>query len=309
MVSTFGAPLMALLALVTILTLFAVLLLAQRLRPVERAEVEEVAELSDLDVTIDNVGLVVDAIARTRLWRTVGVLVAVAGCVGWVVVVAMREQRLTFELAFLLWGLIGYWAGSVVAELRTAQTDPGDGPRTASLERRELTDYVGSWAAVWPRRLGLAGAIAGALALATGSRDPWVIGFGLGAAAISVAGLVVAQYVLERSRPDLAPDVAAADDAVRSRSLHAIGGATVGIGIWAASIAVAGAILTLAARAVGDDPSVVLAGETQLLGGLYALVLVVFCVVLPVTGFVVGRRLGRRPFPVRRRDSAVEAPA
>ena len=303
------STLIALAVLAGILLMFAFLIVGHRLRPVERCEVEELAELSDLDVTASNVGLLVDAIARTRLWRTVGVLVAVAACVCWMAAVAMREQRLTFELAFLLWGLIGYWAGSVVAELRTAQTDPGDGPRTASLERRELTDYVGSWAAVWPRRLGLAGAIAGALALATGSRDPWVIGFGLGAAAISVAGLVVAQYVLERSRPDLAPDVAAADDAVRSRSLHAIGGATVGIGIWTASIAVAGAILTALARAVGDDPSVVLAGQAELLGGLYGLVLVVFCLALPITGFVVGRRLGRRPFPVRRRDSVVEAPA
>jgi hypothetical protein len=292
-----------------VILLFAFLIVGHRLRPVEREEVETLAGLADLDVTQSNVGLLVDAIARTRLWRTVGVLVAVMACVAWAVVVAYREQRLTFELAFLLWGLVGFWAGAVIAELRTAQADPGDGPRTASLSRREIADYVGSWAVRWPRWLGLTGAIAGVVALLAGSRDAWVLGSGLGAAAISVAGLVVAQYVLERSRPDLAPDVAAADDAVRSRSLHAIGGATVGIGIWTASLAVAGALITLIALAAGDDPSLVLDDQAQILGGLYGLVLVVFCVVLPITGFVVGQRLARRPFPVRRRDSAVEAPA
>lgn len=309
MTGGFGLVMVLIVAIALVLLLVAFIGLAHRLRPVGRDEIEEVAYLSDLDVTSANIGLVIDAVARTRLWRTLGVLVAVIVCVLRMLVELLTEQKLSVQLDFLLWGLIGYWAGAVVAELRTAQADPGDGPRAASLERRELTDYVGPWAAAWPRRLGLVGAIAGVVALVSGSRDAWVIGFGLGAAVISVAGLVVAQYVLERSRPLLAPDIAAADDAIRSRSLHAIGGATVGIGIWAASIAVAGAILTLAARAVGDDPSVVLAGEAQLLGGLYALVLVVFCVVLPITGFVVGRRLGRRPFPVRRRDSAVEAPA
>ena len=304
-----GPALVLLVLIGLVLLLLAWITLYHRLRPVGRDEVEDLAELADVEVTSGNVGVLVDAIARTRLWRTLGVTVAVMGCLVWATVGVLREGRLDFLLAYLLVGLVGYWAGAVVAELRTAQADPGDGPRAASLERRELTDYVGSWAARWPRRLGLAGAISGAVALAAGSRDPWVIGAGLGAAAISVAGLVVAQYVLERSRPDLAPDIAAADDAVRSRSLHAIGGATVGIGIWTASLAVAGLIITALVRLSGGDASLVLTLDQSGLGGVYALVLVVFCVVLPITGFVVGRRLGRRPFPVRRRDSAVEAPA
>jgi hypothetical protein len=308
-VSTFGGPLLVLLALGALLVLYAVLVLLLRLRPVEREEVEELAELSDLAVTETNVGLLVDAVARTRLWRTVGVLAAVLASLTYMVVVALRESRLTFELSFLLWGLIGYWAGSIVAELRTASAEPEDGVRIASVEPRELTAYVGTWAAAWPRRLGLIGAVAGGGALMAGSRDPWIIGSGLGAAAVSVVGLVVAQYILERARPDLAPDTAAADDALRSRSLHAVGGSTVGIGIWTSSIAVAGLLATVLAAASGGDPARAAAPDGSVLEGLYVLVIVVFALVIPLTGFVIGRRLARRPFPLHRRGAAEEASA
>ena len=52
--------------------------LGNGLRPVGRDEVETLAERADLEVTTANIGLLVDSVARTRLWRTVGVMVALS---------------------------------------------------------------------------------------------------------------------------------------------------------------------------------------------------------------------------------------
>jgi hypothetical protein len=278
-----------------------------RLRPVERYEIGEVAEASDLVLTRDNAPVVVEWIVRTRLWRTVGVLAALAGMVGWAMLEWSSAQSLTISLTVLLWGLVGYWIGSVVAELATARSLVGDGPRSASLAPREMPQYVGAWAARWPLRLAVIGAASSVVALLLGAREWWVWSSGLGAVAVALATRAVSRYVLDRPQPVLADDVAAADDAVRSRSLHALGGTAVGIEIWLASLAFGGAVLTLAARTGVDvalDSTSGDQGASSVLQVLALLVTVALAIVVPIVGFVVGRRLARRPFAMRPRVQA-----
>ena len=98
--------------------------------------------------------------------------------------------------------------------------------------------------------------------------------------------------------------VAAADDAVRSRSLHAIAGATVGIGIWTASLAVAGFLLALLARLGVAAVETGANGTAVPVAAAGLLVLLVLCVIVPVVSFVQGRRLMQEPFAVARRTEA-----
>ena len=278
--------------------------LGNGLRPVGRDEVETLAERADLEVTTANIGLLVDSVARTRLWRTVGVMVALSAALLAMVVGAVVNQRLDIPLALLLWGLIGYWAGCIVGELRTARANSGDTPRAASLVRRDARDYIGGWALTRPWQLAAVGGASALLAVLLGGRDPWVILSGVGAVLVSVVLAAVMRYVVERGRSGLEPDVAAADDAVRSRSLHAIAGATVGIGIWTASLAVAGFLLALLARLGVAAVETGANGTAVPVAAAGLLVLLVLCVIVPVVGFVQGRRLMQEPYAVARRTEA-----
>jgi hypothetical protein len=273
-----------------------------RLRPVDRYEIGEVAAASNLTITADNAGIVADAVARTRMWRTLGVLGALVGLVAAAFVQWSSESQLSISLTVLLWGLVGYWIGSVLAELATARSLVGDGPRSASLAPREMPQYVGAWAARWPLRLAVIGAASSVIALLLGAREWWVWSSGLGAVVVALVTRAVSRYVLDRPQPVLADDVAAADDAVRSRSLHALGGTAVGIGLWLASLAFGGAVLALAARTGVDvalDSTSGGQGASSVLQALALLVTVALAVVVPIVGFIVGRRLARRPFAVR----------
>lgn len=270
-----------------------------RLRPVERYEIGEVAAASDLVLTRDNAPVVVEWIARTRLWRTVGVLAALAGMVAWAVLEWSTAQSFTIGLTVLLWGLIGYWAGSVLAELGTARALAGDGPRSASLAPREMAQYVGRWASLWPFRLAVVGGVSTLVALALGDRSWWLWASGLGAVVVAVVTRAVSRYVLDRPQPVQSDDLAAADDAVRSRSLHALGGTAVGIEIWLVSLAFAGAVTVAVDRFGIDTAPAGGDGGSSLLGLLAAVILLSYAVMLPVIGFIVGRRLARRPFAVR----------
>ena len=151
-------------------------------------------------------------------------------------------------------------------------------------------------------RLAVIGAVSSVLAVLLGARDWWTWASGLGALIVALVTGAVSRYVLDRPQPVLPEDVAAADDAVRSRSLHALGGTAVGIGIWLASLAFGGAVLALAARTGVDvalDPTSGGQGATSLLQALAVLYTLLVAVVVPIVGFIVGRRLARRPFAVR----------
>lgn len=299
-----GARLLVLAVLAVCVVLVVTAWLWYRLRPVDRHEVAEVAEAADLAVTIANAPVVIEWVARTRLWRTLGVLAALAGMLLAAVLSWRSARSVDIPLTILLWGLVGYWAGSVVAELTTARAMRGDGPRSASLAPRELSSYVGSWAVRWPVLLAAAGLVGMGVSAALGERAWWVWACGLGVAAVAAVNSVVSRYVLYRPQPVQAEDVSAADDAVRSRSLHALGGSAVGIGIWLASISLGGAASQVLARTGIDGALTDADGSTTLLGLTAAVGLLVWAVLIPIGGFIVGRRLARRPFPMRHRVEA-----
>ena len=294
MASQLGVPALLILAML----LAPVGWLWYRLRPVQRYEVDEMAEASGLVITSDNALIVVESIASTRLWRTVGVLFAATSLMAVAAFEVMSTQSLTVPLTLLLWGLVGYWVGSVIAELGTARTVTSEGPRSASLAPREMSRYVGGWAVLWPPRLAVGGCMSALASLVLGDRSWWLLAAGLGSVVVALVTHVVSRYVLDRPQPVRSLDVAAADDAVRSRSLHALGGTAIGIEIWLVSLAVGGTVISAIAR-YGPGPATEGRQEAfPVLVGTSFLVLVVFVVVLPVVGFVVGRRLTRRPFRV-----------
>jgi hypothetical protein len=257
------------------------------LRPVQRREVERFVWESGLVLTVENGSRIVDVIARTRFWRVVGVVTSLAVFVLLGVVEIVADQSLTVSLLMVLGVLIGYYVGSVVAEFRTARRVVGPGLRSASIAPRDPEDYIGGWARRWPLVLGVTGVGAAVVAVAAGNRDLWLPAAGLGAGVVAVTTALITRYVLERPQSTEAADLRAADDAIRSRSLHVLAGSAVGIQLWLASLAVGGMILSLAAH--------VAASRTAATVGP---VVVLFAVVIPLGATVVGRRLSRRAFPL-----------
>jgi len=203
------------------------------------------------------------------------------------------------SLSMVLCLLIGYYVGSVVAEFRTARRVVGAGPRSASIVPRDPAAYVGNWARRWPITLGIVGAVATLVVLATGYPDLWALVAGLGSGVIALANAMVTRYVLERPRSVEADDLQAADDAIRSRSLHALTGSAVGIQLWLVSLTVAAMLLALAERFVSD--------EVLRTSAITPLVLLIFAVVIPIRATMEGRRYSRRAFRVTTASASVSA--
>jgi len=204
--------------------------------PVSRARLARFASRHRLTITVDNGEQVIRYLAQTRRWRSAGL---VAGAV--VSSVASIPHG-TVRVDFLAL-LAGWFVGALIAEVRLAAKlvgaasgkrstaagagAPGQsGRRVASLRSRNQSAYLG------PVARGL---LPAAVALSTGTAvvtvvvdgaprwryvTVWLVG-------IAVAGSVawVARRVLRRRQPALAPDRLAADEAIRSRSLHVLYGA------------------------------------------------------------------------------------
>ena len=187
--------------------------------PVSRARVARFASRHRLTITVDNGEQVIRYLAQTRRWRSAGLI---AGAV--VSAVASIPQG-TVRVDFLAL-LAGWFAGALVAEVRLAANGGAlgqPGRRVASLRSRNQSAYLG------PVVRGL---LPAAVALSTGTAvltvvvdgalrwryvAVWLVG-------LAVAGSVawVARRVLRRRQPVLAPDRFAADEAIRSRSLHVL---------------------------------------------------------------------------------------
>lgn len=186
---------------------------------VSRRRVEEFAKLHSLEVTAANGNQVIAYRATTRRWRTAGLLFGVG-----IQVLAGAAFTIQFW-----WVLAGWFAGAVVAELRVAHL--GRAPRAAaSLARRQIADYlpaVGRWAVPTAVAVCLATALINALrshsdqSIEVGPLALWT------ALGVAVGALTLAsqRYVLRRPQPRVEPDRLAADDAIRSRSMHVLAGA------------------------------------------------------------------------------------
>jgi hypothetical protein len=271
---------------------FAWWVLWSSLRPVDRPEVELFARSANLTVSVENGVRIIDAIARTRFWRVIGATAAVVLAVLFLIWNTFRTQKLDINLWLLLVFLAGYYVGSVVAEYRTAHQEYGEVPRVASLRPRQLSDYIGSWAKSWPRALAVSGLAAALVAVIAANRLGWGAVAGVGAALIAVTTAVVGRHIVERPSTVESAELMAADSAIRSRSLHALFGATVGIQMWLACIALIEALAAVATRA-GWRPH----------GPLWFAVLLILGAIVPIRGVFIARNFIFRPFEVRVLDA------
>ena len=253
---------------------FAVLLLMTAnavVGKVPRRRVEEFARLHSLRVTPGNGNQIIAYRATTRRWRTVGFTV---GVLTTVTVTGMHYIGSA-------WALAGWFAGAAVAELRVAHLDRGSGAASASLVSRRAGDYL-PWAGRWavPATMALC-VVTGAYCFARHGSHPegdlnamtlcTVIGLGIGLVAMAAQ-----RYVLRRPQPLAEPDRMAADDAIRSRSLHVL----------------AAAGMVLVGSCVGSQLA---AADVLLHNKVTTLVDALFVVAFPIAG----RILAYWPAPVR----------
>ncbi|MFS8478022.1 MAG: hypothetical protein FWJ93_03455 [Micromonosporaceae bacterium] len=188
--------------------------------PVARPRLERFARRHQLVVTATNGNQVIRYLATTRRWRATGLAAGLIASIGW------SLAHGVFQVYFLVL-FAGWFAGALIAEVRLAPAPFGP-RRAASLVPRQPRAYL-------PRTVWALLPAAGAISLAVGAAS--AVGalarrpVGLGAAPLfAVAMLVfvvvrtVQHRVLHRPQPVAEPDVLAADDAIRSRSLHVLAG-------------------------------------------------------------------------------------
>ncbi|MDQ1680976.1 MAG: hypothetical protein QOI42_1835 [Frankiaceae bacterium] len=252
------------------------------LGPVSRERLSRFAERQRQTITAGNGNLVIAYLATTRRWRATGLLVSLlAG-----VVVGVRTGRLSVGALPLL---SGWFAGAVVAEWRVGRPPAGE-RRAASLVPRVATAYLPRSARALP--LVTAGlslvVLLVALSLNHRPRALPLRSLALSAAmavVLAAAARVVERRVVDRSQPLTEPDVLAADDAIRSRSLHVVVGATATLALFCVS-----SQLSALADAVTDTPD--------------AARLRTLAVVTAFGGLLVGRMAALSPWAVRRHLAA-----
>lgn len=212
-------PLFAILGLTV--AVMVLLTLNAMVGAVPRRRVEEFARLHSLRVTPGNGNQIIAYRATTRRWRAAGFTLGVLATY----VISWRGSFIGLE-----WALAGWFAGAAVAELRVAHLDRGPGTASASLASRRAGDYlprVGRWAV--PGSMALC-VLTGVYGFAQqdshpeGDRSALILctAIGLGVGAIALAAQ---RHVLRRPQPLAEPDRMAADDAIRSRSLHVLAAA------------------------------------------------------------------------------------
>ncbi|MFC7484873.1 hypothetical protein ACFQX7_39285 [Luedemannella flava] len=189
--------------------------------PVTRFRVARFARRQNLTITPDNGGTVIRYLATTRRWRAAGIVV---GYLASITISALHHGFTISSIALFA----GWFVGALAAEARVAHLRHGE-RRAASLTVRRPATYVGPVARAYlPVAAGLSALVALATAIVAASGRPvgleglWL--FLLAATVVVLVGLA-GRVVLRRPQPAAAPDVIAADDAVRSRSLHALGAA------------------------------------------------------------------------------------
>ena len=192
---------------------------------VSRDRVDRFARRHALEVTTTNGGQVIRYLATTRRWRSAGLAVSL------VLAIAYGMLYKVLRLDFLTF-FAGWFVGALIAEVRVAHLAYGI-RRAASLVPRTGTAYLpeGYWRLV-PRCgiLSVAVTLACVAVALRGRPLPvWpTVGWAAAGVVITVTVRLIQRRVLRRPQPVAPPDVLAADDAIRSRSLHVLsaGGAT-----------------------------------------------------------------------------------
>jgi hypothetical protein len=270
----------ALLPLVVVVGL-AVAVIGRLRDPVPLRRARQFVERSGVPLTPSNAQTVVDGLARTVRWRVAGVLLAISIAVSVAGYQVQQAGSATVGSGTVVVLACGFLGGAVVGEVRNAARR-APGPRQATLVARRERDYVDPWAYRMPFGLALAAAPLAAVGVRV---DPpyvlWLV------AAVLVPWLTArwaTRAILERPRPQSDDDaVLAADDGLRSRALHAIGGSVVLVSSWS----VVSLALVLATDWSGTDSAWPL----------------VYVIALLVTARVAWL-LAVRPFPVRQSEPA-----
>jgi hypothetical protein len=268
-------------------------LLATPFQRVSRARLEKFARRQCLQVSIDNGPVVIRYLATTRRWRGSGLLVGATATVFWPLFVQWfwpddAPNHLGVNGLALF---AGWFAGAVVAEWRVSTAAAGR-RRAAVLEPRRLADYVPRPSRVVPVAAWVVLAAFELFALVFvlarhGDRLAPVLGW---IALTAVAGTllaVVGRQVLVRPQRYRAADQIAADDAIRSRSLHVLAGSALAIAGYL-SVGVAETLATHSA-AWSENLAVLIA----VIGGI----------LVPIVGFNVAT--APTP-PIRRRMPLLE---
>jgi hypothetical protein len=199
--------------------------------------VAEWARSHDLTLTAENRPMVAWYLRTARILRTWG---AIGGLVVPTFVALAWSDRLKvagvdsaggISSGDVGWVFVGYLVGALYAELSLVRPRQA-GRRAASLVPRELTQYL-------PRRLLLAqrgiaawavGCVLASLLLPYPPSRPGppavaVLAFAAWTTAVAAGLERLQRWVVSRPQPFTEPALVAADDAIRSQSLHSIAGA------------------------------------------------------------------------------------
>lgn len=215
--------------------------------PVQRSRVEKFAIRQRLPITVDNAPLVIRYLATTRRWRVTGLL---ASAVLYPTLMPGTSGSWPTLLS-------GWFAGAIVAEWRQARP-PADRQRSALLVPRDIRDYLpvywrfAPWAALVVALVPITAAAMSERSVRDVAAAPV-----LAAALLGIVWLVE-RRVLQRAQPLGGADVIAADDAIRSRSLHVLVGSATTLALYVSSTQLAAlqrngwaAALGIGAPAVG----------------------------------------------------------
>lgn len=212
--------------------------------PLRRGTVERFAARQRLAVTDGNAAHVVGALLITHRWRRAGLVLGLAVGVVW----SLREASLTVHF---LAGLLGWFAGAVVAEWRVSGLhDPG-ARRVAALAPRGVALYLTPAVRVLAGLTGAAVLVLLAAAAARGGvSSAWAGWLGYSAALAGVLALT-ARAVVARASGFVEPDLREADDALRCHGLTVLAGT----GIAASYPAISGLVALVATpdRASGTN--------------------------------------------------------
>jgi hypothetical protein len=165
-------------------------------------------------------------VARSlRTWGALG-----GAVLAWIVPGALGFDGQGFLWA---WIFLGYLAGALYAEVALVRP-AGAGDRNAGLGPRDLADYLPRRLLLAQRLLGVAiaaGALTAALAPyghrsteASGPHGARVLAAGVVGVALSLGLERIQRWVVQRPQPFIEPALVAADDAIRSQSVHSVAG-------------------------------------------------------------------------------------
>ena len=213
---------------------------------VSRGQVARFARRQHLEVTPANGQQVIRYLAHTRRWRAAGVIAGVISSIA----AGLPDGHVSVNFIALF---AGWFIGALAAEVRMAR-GPVGARRVASLRPRTFRRYVGqpTWLLL-PASLAVAVTVAAA-SIPSGHAVRQVVTLAL-ALATTVVTMIIRNRVVSRGQRYLPPDQLAADEAIRSRSLHVLcgGGAALVLMCVANQIASPGlgTVVTFAAAILG----------------------------------------------------------